>query len=123
MATLTVRDIIEAGIDCDFQATNSGGDVVPNDGEIFLLCKNGHASGTRTVTVTPQTTSITDPIYGPVTKAAVTLTDIPAGVVRAIGPFKPSAFNNASGQIVVTYSDSSADITVAPLSFNQNKTA
>jgi len=123
MGTLSVQAIVEAGTDPNFQATASGGDVVPNDGKIFLLCKNGHASANRTVTITPQTTSITDPLYGPVTKANAALTDIPAGDTRAIGPFKPSAFNNSSGQIVVTYSDSSADITVAPLSFDKDTTA
>ena len=122
MATLSVENIVEAGMDPTFQATASGGDVAPNDGTIFLLCKNGHGSANRTVTITPQTTSVTDSNYGTLTKAAVTLTDIPAGDIRAIGTFKPSAFNNASGQIVITYSDSSADITVAVLSFDKDQT-
>ena len=122
MATLTVQPIIEAGTAQSYATADSGGDVAPNDGTVFLHAKNAHGSATRTITITPQTTSFNDSVYGTLTKSAVAIT-VAAGGSKFIGPFKPDSYNNSSGQIVITYSDSAANITIAALSFDKNKTA
>lgn len=71
-------------------------DEFPNDGRTFLYVKNGSGS-TITVTITtPQTVkgiAISDP--------SVSIT---AGSEKCIGPFDPSIFNAADGNVDVAYS-------------------
>ena len=124
MATLTVQPIIETGTAQNYATALASGasDVVANDGTVFLHAKNGHGSAERTITITPQVTSFNDSVYGKLTKSAVAIT-VAAGGSKFIGPFKPDSYNNSSGQIVITYSDSAANITIAALSFDKNKTA
>ena len=122
MATLSVQAIVEAGVTPTYASAASGGDVAPNNGSMFLHLRNDHASATRTITVTPATTSVADSVYGTVAKAAVALT-VAAGGDEFIGPFKPAAWNNGSGQVAITYSDSGADIKIAALSFDKNITS
>ncbi len=111
MATLTVQDSPEAG-GLSFTAAASGGDVVPNDGKTILLILNVNAGSVRTVTVTAQDTTANAPGFGAVTKADA-VRAVPLASLDVMGPFPTTAFNNASGQFVVTYSDSAADLTVA----------
>tara|TARA_R100001594_G_scaffold75300_1_gene110077 strand:- start:122 stop:490 length:369 start_codon:yes stop_codon:yes gene_type:complete len=122
MATLSVQPVIEAGVTPTYASAASGGDVAPNDGTMFIHVKNEHGSATRTITFTPSTTSVTDDNYGAVTKAAVALT-VAAGGDEFIGPFKTTLWNNGSGQVAITYSDSGANIKLAALSFDKDKIA
>ncbi len=110
MATLTVQDSPEAG-GISFTAAASGGDVIPNDGKTVLLILNVNAGSVRTVTVTAQDTTANAPGFGAVTKADA-VKSIAANTADVMGPFPTTAFNNASGQIVVTYS-SVTDLDVA----------
>tara|TARA_R110002020_G_scaffold17302_3_gene61001 strand:- start:94 stop:444 length:351 start_codon:yes stop_codon:yes gene_type:complete len=111
MAVLSVQDVTEAGLTPSFAAATNGTDNMINTGVEFLVVKNGHGSATRTVTVTAQTTSVDDAAFGVLAKSNVAKT-IAAGAEAYIGPFPVAAFNNASSQIVITYSDSAADITI-----------
>ncbi len=111
MATLTVQDSPEAG-GVSFAAAASGGDAFPNDGKTLLLILNVNAGASRTVTVTAQDTTATVPGFGACTKADATEA-VEQASLDVMGPFPTTAFNNASGQAVVTYSDSAADLTVA----------
>ena len=122
MATLSVQPVIEAGVTPTYANAASGGDVAPNDGNMFIHVRNTHGSGTRTITFTPATTSFTDSDWGTVTKAAIALT-VAADGDEFIGPFKPASWNNSSGQVAITYSDSGADIKIAALSFHRDTTA
>ena len=111
MATLTVVDSPEAG-GVTFAAATSGGDVAPNDGKTLLLVLNVHASLARTVTVTAQDTTANAPGFGAVTKADA-VQAVETATLDVLGPFPTTAFNNSSGQIVITYSDSADSLTVA----------
>ncbi len=111
MATLTVQDSPEAG-GVTFAAAASGGDVAANDGKTILLVLNVHASLARTVTVTAQDTTANAPGFGAVTKADA-VQSVETATLDVLGPFPTTAFNNASGQIAITYSDSADSLTVA----------
>lgn len=102
MATLTVQNIVEAGLAAAYAAAAAGGDVVPNDGNTFLHVKNG-SGGSITVTVTPAVTTVQSARHGTLTRANIAVA-VPAGGERFIGPFAPEAFNNSSGQAAITYS-------------------
>lgn len=116
MATLTVQTITESGLTATYASASAGGDVVANDGNVFLHVKN--ASGSPiTLTIAKQTSAtINDTVYGKLTKADATAT-IAAGAEVLIGGFKPDAFNNSSGQIAISYS-SATSVTIAALKRN-----
>ncbi len=111
MATLAVYDAAESG-GITFTAAASGGDVFPNDGKTVLVILNVNASLARTVTITAQDTSAFAPGFGAVTKADATEA-VEGPSVDVMGPFPTTAYNTASGQAVVTYTDAAADLTVA----------
>ena len=113
MATLTIQTVTEAGIEPTYAAVAGGGDVVANlRGDVVLHVKNG-AGASMTVTVTAQQTTKSVPGFGALTKASVAVA-VPAGEERLIGPFPKSAFNNASGNLAITYS-SPTTVTIAAL--------
>ncbi len=109
MATLAVQDAPEAG-GVTYVTAAGGGDVVPNDGKTILVFWNDD-SALAVVTVTAQDTTANAPGFGAVTKADA-VKSIAANTADVLGPFPTTAFNNASGQIVVTYS-SVTDLDVA----------
>ena len=111
MATLTVQDSPEAG-GVTFAAASAGGDVVPNDGKTILLILNVHASLSRTVTATAADTTANAAGFGAVTKADA-VQAVETATLDSMGPFPTTAFNNASGQVAITYSDSADSLTVA----------
>lgn len=110
MATLTVQTPGEDG-GLTMAAADVSGDVYPNaGGDVYFICENADASST-TVTVTAQITSTSKDGFGPVTKGNGG-GSVAAGAIEVFGPFPSSAFNNASGQVAVTYS-SVTSLTVA----------
>ncbi len=115
MATVSpVASVPGGGVVLADTAAASGGDVVPNDrNNVFILVKNGHASATRTVTVAAQTTHRGASDGFPAMTLSNAQVTVAAQGQQIIGPF-PNAFNNGSGQLALTYSDSGADITIAP---------
>ena len=112
MATIAVQTINEAGKVATYQAAEVGGDVVSNDGTIFLQLKNG-SGGEITVTITAQTTSVDSSLYGDLTKSNA-VKAMAASTELFIGPFAPIAYNNSDAQIAITYSGVSS-LTIAAL--------
>ncbi len=109
MATLAVQNAPEGG-GVTFVTATGGGDVAPNDGKTVLILWNDDAS-LAVVTVTAQDTTANAAGFGAVTKADA-VKSIAANTADVMGPFPTSAFNNASGQIVITYS-SVTDLDIA----------
>tara|TARA_Y100000310_G_scaffold73139_1_gene69304 strand:+ start:2068 stop:2415 length:348 start_codon:yes stop_codon:yes gene_type:complete len=113
MGVLTLQQITEAGGSVTYSTASGGdGDTADNSGSTFLHIKNGSGETSTIATITAQTTSVENSIYGDLTKANATVT-IAAGAEAFIGPFKPAAFN-LSGDIVITYS-SVDTVTIAAL--------
>jgi len=112
MAELTIQQITEAGVDINYSAAAGGGDTADNGGSTFLHIKNGGESSI-TATITAQTTSVENSIYGDLTKANASVA-IGAGEEAFIGPFKPAAFNDGNGEIAITYSGVTS-VTIAAL--------
>lgn len=119
MATLTVQNIVESGLEATFVAAAAGGDVVPNDSSqrTFVWVKNGGGSDI-TVTVTSQQTTTRAPGFGQVSKASQVVT-VTAGEDRLIGPFPDAAYNNSSGNVALTYS-AVTSVTIAALKLVAN---
>ena len=113
MAQLAIQTVAEAGLNASYAAAASGGDAVQNlKGEVILHFKNTNAAS-RTVTVVAQGTSKSVPDYGDMTKGNLVVA-IPAGEESFVGPFPKRAFNDAGGNVQVTYS-AVTDLTVAAL--------
>jgi hypothetical protein len=111
MATLTVQDSSESGITPTFNSAAGGGDQFANNGKVFLYLKNTDASPS-TVTVTAQQTSYTKDGFGALTKANAEVI-VPATTgEKILGPFPMDAFNNSSGNCLITYTSVTA-LTVA----------
>ena len=104
MATLTPLKITETGTSSAINTAyaETGGDDFTNTGVEFIRVRNDHASGTYTVRVTAQTTSIKHPTYGTVTKSN-TDKSVAAGTDIYIGPFKQGVWNDANNKIQITY--------------------
>ena len=112
MATLTSQEISEAGVVATYAAATADGDVVANEGTIFLHVKNGGGSEI-TVTITAQTTSVDSPLYGELTKANASKA-IAGSAEAFIGPFQINAYNNTDEQIAITYT-AVTSVTIAAL--------
>ena len=112
MAELTLQQITEAGGAVTYASAAGGGDTADNSGNTFLHIKNGSESSI-TVTITAQTTTVENTIYGDLTKANASIAI--AGTGEAfIGPFKPAAFNDTDSEIAITYS-AVTSLTIAAL--------
>lgn len=121
MATLSVQNMALTGLQYTTStAAAAGGDVFANDGRTYIIIKNASAS-TRTATF-DAVASLDKPGFGtvPIADTAITVpgSGTNGGLVM-IGPFPPDRFNNASGQVSVTYSDSAADLTVGVIRMPQ----
>ena len=113
MADLTIQKVVEAGLKATYAAATAGGDAVLNvRGDVVLHVKNA-AAGSKTVTVTAQTTSKAVKGMGSMTKANIVAV-IPAGEDWFIGPFSAEAYNDANGKAQITYDDVTS-VTIAAL--------
>jgi hypothetical protein len=96
MATLTVNTVARTGLSSHagaLTAAAGGGDVFSNDGRTFIEVDNAHTSA--------QSVNIQAWIEGAwLTVRTISVTNAQR---RIIGPF-PMDWNNASGQINLTYS-------------------
>ena len=107
MATLSVQNIVLAGLEPTYaNATELGDEFVNTTGRVFLHVKNGDASE-KTVTVLSQKTCD----QGETHNIAVT---IPASEERIIGPLTTGRFNDGDGKVQVTYS-AVTSVTVAAI--------
>lgn len=103
MATLTVQDTANTGLNATYTAATAAGDEFANDGNTILHVKNG-SGGSLTVTV-----ATTQTVEGlSVSDAAIVIPDTEE---RFIGPFAVRTFG---GTVGVTYSTDTS-VTVAVL--------
>lgn len=118
MANLTKQDIVLTGLNPSFSNAGGGGsgagtdEILDNDGKTLLYVKNDNA-GSIDVTITSEVTSKIIAGYGSTTFSNVVVS-IPAGEERAIGPFPKERFNDANGEVTVSY-DEISSVTVAVL--------
>ena len=111
MATLTVQDSSESGMTPTFNSAAGGGDQIANNGKVILYLKNTDGSP-ATVTVTAQQATVSKPGFGSLTKSNASVV-VPATTGEVtLGPFPIDAFNNASGNALITYTSVTA-LTVA----------
>ena len=92
MATLSVQQIVEAGLEPTYSAAAEAGDTFQNDssGRIFIHAKNGSADSI-TVSCEAETATQAVPGFGTMTKASISKA-IGAGDDAFIGPFPITAF-------------------------------
>lgn len=96
-------------------AAPSTNDTFPNDGLTFLFfTNNGGSNGT----VTPVSqTNLAPPGFGVIAAVTDPQFTITAGTSRLVGPFAPARFNNASGQVTLTYGGTLTNVRVAAVRF------
>lgn len=98
MAVLTVQQVALAGLNPSYAAASAGGDSFPNDGKIVLHVKNTNGAA-RTVTVVSQRPA--SPGLAPSNNGV----SVPATTgERLIGPLDPTVWNDANGNVQITYS-------------------
>ena len=116
MALLTNVNTAEAGATVTGAAAAGGGDTADNTyGKTLLLVRNGGGSSIN-VTITAQNTSFSNDKLGTVTKGN-TVKAVAAGGMEIFGPFPPNVYNNASGQIAISYS-AVTSVTVTAIKLN-----
>ncbi len=108
MATLTVQQIANTGLEPTYAAASAGGDVFEFTADAFIHVKNGDASS-HTVSVVSQYSATPGIAPADIDVA------IPSGEERMIGPFKRDFFeNSATGEVELTY-DAVTSVTIAAL--------
>lgn len=110
MATLTVHTLTRSGDSKAYVAADVAGDLVPNDGKVFLHFKNTNAA-TRTATVNSVKPCDQGFDHNEAILVAATTGD------EMCGPFDPARFNDANGMLSVTY-DAVTNLTVAAVRLN-----
>ena len=105
MAQLTVSSITQSGLALTMSASSSNGDSFSNTGAQAVLFQNSSSQGGgSSITVTFAATKVDD--YGGAASlhnVAVVLASS-SMVLTAVGPFRPSYFNDANGLVQFTYS-------------------
>ena len=107
MADITVVRTSLTGAKPTMASASENGDLCLNTKRILLHVVNG-SGASKTVTVTAQRALCGDP------SVHNSVTVIPAGEARDIGPFDRWKFNDSAGKIAITYS-AHADVTIGAL--------
>lgn len=103
--TITPQTCALAGLDVVLAAANADGSKFanPTDERTFLLVENTNGA-TRNVVIETQATSVNVAGYGAQALVDKTVT-VPATTGKTlIGPFPPGQFNDASGDVHITFS-------------------
>lgn len=113
ISTIVPQQISRLGIEPTLAPANEDGSYVANDGRMYLEVAN--ANTTDPVTVTIETPGVVDGLA--ITDLTVIVPVAAEGPpivpeVRKIGPFPRNIYNNAAGNIKVTFSVF-ADVTIA----------
>src|SRR3972149_9483105 len=108
MATLSVQQAAITGLEEVYSSCAAGGDEFANDGNTFIIVKNGHSSP-QTVTVVSQVAEADLPPGTDQANVAIVVTNAEQ---RIIGPFPQAGFNDANGKVQLTYSGVTA-LTIA----------
>lgn len=96
MAQLPVEAVSLTGSAPNLVAASAGGDVLANDGRTLLRVTNANTAAT-TVTVT----SVANCNFGYNHNLVV---NVAAGATVDLGPFAPTRFNDANGNVDIAYS-------------------
>jgi hypothetical protein len=102
MAQLTTQKIKEEGLNPTYSNADVAGDTFSNSGSELVHVKNGGTAAV-TVTVPTQDTATSDPVWGKLTKADISVS-VPAGDEAFIGVIPKRAFNNSTGKVNINYS-------------------
>ena len=114
---LTVQSVTEAAAVANYQSCdNTNGNKFANQQEdVLLLVWNNGSTGSATVTITAQTTSIDDPTAGTVTKSSQAIS-LSTTQMKILGPFPKKVFNDSSGFVNLTISGTgAADVDLLPI--------
>lgn len=117
MATLVpnVNAVGGSVTDLDLTAAAAGGDQFTNPrgrGQILVL--NSHATLARTITVAAVQTTRPASAGAPATTIEDIVVVLAAEKYAIIGPI-PTAYNDASGNVQISYSDAAADLTLTTI--------
>lgn len=110
MANLSVTNLTSAGVTQTLAAAGGSGDTFANDGNTIFVVSNASGSSIN-VTFTAQVTSASKPGFEDVTYTDKVVA-VANGATKIIGAFATGTYNNASGQVAVSYSATSS-VTVA----------
>jgi hypothetical protein len=100
MATLTVQTAVIAGTAVTFAAAAGGGDQFANSGNERVIIKNGSGAPITVTFDSPTTCS-----FGTTANAAHDLAvSVAAGAETMVGPLSTDKFNDANGNVQITYS-------------------
>jgi len=113
MSQLVLQEIDEDGAAMTLTAVDDAGgsDLAPNQGGDTILHFQNDSAGASIITISAQVTEKVDSSLGKVSKADVVI-NVPAGETRTAGFFAKRAFNNASGNLVLTYSGDETALSV-----------
>ena len=93
----TTQSVSPTGIEPVYIAASVNTHDIPNDGEVFILIKNG-GGGTTVATVV---STATEGVAG---HAVADLTvPVPTGEEREFGPFESHIYNDASGNLNLSF--------------------
>lgn len=112
MATLTVQNVVEAGLAPSYAAAAVADEFVnPSDESVFVHYKNTNAAA-RTITVLKQKASVPVPGYGAVPLSDLVV-NLPANTGDVmLGPFPAAKYNDGNGKVQLTLS-AATNVTVA----------
>lgn len=114
MATLVVKKVVLAvglnPLDPAYTECAVGGDVCPNDGHTFLHLINGH-NAVQNASIDSKV-KCDQGVDDDILSGDIAIT---AGQMM-IGPFDRGRFNNAAGQIEITYPKGVTALTIAAIS-------
>ena len=103
-STLTAVTPARGVNECEMVAATEGGDLFTNTGKELLLINNGGVAE-NDLTIVTQATVDSEAV-------ADKVITIPAGEMHLIGPFPKGIYNNADGQVNLTY-ETFGDFTVS----------
>ena len=100
MATLSVENIAVTGLNATYNAV-AASDEFANDGNVIVHVKNGDGSANTVTITTPQTVN------------GLAVADaggsVPAGEDRFFGPFPRATYNDGSGNVTVSHSNTTSN--------------
>jgi len=104
MAVLSVQNLTTTGLAATLTAAAAGGDKFdnPTDERTFLRVANGGGSSIN-VTISKQKSVVNAAGYGAVATADLVVA-VANGATKDIGPFPAELWNDAAGQVNVSYS-------------------
>ena len=99
MALLSVQKALLAGQQLTFNSCAVGGDSFVNSGNVYCIVRNQDASSKTVTFDAPGTDNFG--LSGAFADVAVVVVNAQTSI---IGPFPPNRFNDANGQVQITYS-------------------